>query len=101
MTANVPFPFRQYGYVVLGILISIALPILRKKLPTAFGITSLLSAGVVSASIKVYLYVGTFSLLTAILVVASGGSSAPTWEWYTAVVAGFAWDSILQKIVHE
>jgi hypothetical protein len=81
MTTNAPFPFRQYGYVVLGILISIALPLLRKKLPAAFGIRSLLPAGVVSASVKIYLYVGLFSLLTAILIVAYGGSSAPTWEW--------------------
>jgi uncharacterized membrane protein len=100
MTAHTPFPLSQYGYAVVGILISIVLPILRKQLPSTFGATALVPANIAAASVKTYIIVGIFSLLTAILIVAFGGSAVSTWEWYTAVLAGYAWDSTLQKIVH-
>jgi hypothetical protein len=100
MTPHVQFPFYQYLYVVLGILISVILPLLRKKLPGLFGITSLLSPDLIAASTNVYIVVGLFSLLTAVLIVALGGSATSSWEWFTAILAGYAWDSTLQKIAH-
>src|SRR5258705_12319993 len=88
VTAHAQFPFYQYLYVVLGILISVILPLLRKKLPAVFAATSLLSANVAAASMNVYIVVGLFSLLTAVLIVAFGGSATSNWEWYTAILAG-------------
>lgn len=100
MNAQESFPFVQYGEVVIGILVSIALPILRQSLPKPMNIASLLPANAVAASLKTYLFVGLFSLLTAILIVAFGGSATTGWQWYTAILAGYAWDSTLQKLVH-
>ena len=100
MSAHAAFPLAQYAYAVLGILISIVLPLLRKSLPQPAGVASLLPANVLAASIRTYLVVGLFSLLTAILIIAFGGSATANWEWYTAILAGYAWDSTLQKIVH-
>lgn len=89
------FPLTQYVYVVLGVVISVVLPVLRKQLPPTF--VPLLANSVPA---KVYLAVGLFSLITAFLLVAYAGQDASTWAWYTAVIAGFAWDSTLQKITH-
>lgn len=100
MTAHTPFPFAQYGYAVLGILMSIVLPLLRKSVPQPARIQTLLPMNALAASVKTYLIVGVFSLLTAVLIVAFGGSATANWEWYTGVLAGYAWDSTLQKIVH-
>ena len=88
------FPLRQYLYTVLGILVSVVLPLLRKLLP------SKLRYSVESIDWKTYVAVGAFSFLTAILVVAFGGDEVASWAWYTAVLAGYAWDATLQKIVH-
>ena len=51
------FPLVQYAWVVAGIVISLALPLLRKLLPPV-----------------------------------------KQWVWYTSLLAGYAWDSTLQKI---
>ena len=99
MSARAGFPLVQYGYGVLGILISIVLPLLRKSLPKPAGAAALLPANAVAASVKTYIIVGLFSLLTAVLIVAFGGSETIRWEWYTAILAGY--DSTLQKIVHS
>jgi len=89
--ANEPFPLIQYLWVVGGILISLALPLLRKLLPPIKFLDS-------NKSMNTYLVVGLFSLLTALLVVAFGGSQTKNWFWYTSLLAGYAWDSTLQKI---
>lgn len=92
-------PFAIYLYCVLGILISIVLPILRALLPRpapgdADSTRSLVSEFWVQA--RPYLAVGLFSLLTGLLIVAL------TWEtladWRAALLAGYAWDSTLQKL---
>jgi hypothetical protein len=96
MQADTHFPFAQYVYVVGGILISVCVPLLRKAFPSTL-VTGL--AIPVAPPMKAYFAIGAFSLLTAVLIVAYGGSSTASWAWYTAVLAGYAWDSTLQKIV--
>ena len=86
-----PFPLMQYGFVVEGILISLALPLLRKLLPIP-------KANNKETALSTYLVIGAFSLLTALLVVAFGGPQTKNWYWYTALLAGYAWDSTLQKV---
>ena len=90
----VPFPFYQYWFCVLGILISIVLPILRQLLPKPAFITTDIPAW------KRYAGVGLFSLITAVVVVAFGKNSVSSWLWYDALLAGYAWDSTLQKLVN-
>jgi hypothetical protein len=84
----------MYGFVVLGILVSIVLPILRQLLPKArrLGPDD-------PPAWKVYLAVGLFSLLTAVIILAIARDKVPNWQWQDALLAGFAWDSMLQKVV--
>lgn len=81
-----------YMFCVGGILISIVLPILRKSLPGG-GLTERRELWKFA---KPFLIVGGFSLLTALLVVAFSGDSLS--EWKAALLAGYAWDSTLQKM---
>ena len=87
------FPLRQYAFTFVGIVVSVVLPILRRMLPSL-----LYSAA--NPAWKTYAIVGLFSAVTAVLVVAYGGDQVSTWKWHTAVLAGYAWDATLQKIVH-
>lgn len=86
------FPFHQYWFCVLGILVSIALPILRQLLPKPT-----LAAGI--PPWKRYGAIGLFSLITAVVVVAFGRKDVSNWLWFDAFLAGYAWDSTLQKLV--
>ena len=87
MNANPPGPWLTYLLVSAGIVISIVLPWLRAKLPIP---------QFVFGTGKKYLYFAAFSLLTAVLVVAfnDGRFASP----YAALIAGYAWDSTLQKL---
>jgi hypothetical protein len=93
-TTSAPFPFYQYWFCVLGILISIVLPILRHLLPKPIPLV----AGV--PAWKRYTGIGLFSLITAVVIVALGKGSVSNWFWYDALLAGYAWDSTLQKVVN-
>jgi hypothetical protein len=89
MTA-VPLPFwSAYLLVALGIAISMVLPVLRALIPAPPPLVPARPTGP-------YLAVGAVSLLTAVLVLAfnDGQFSSP----YTALLAGYAWDSTLQKV---
>ena len=46
---------------------------------------------------KPYVALGIGSMLTALLIMAFAGDSLNTWK--AALLAGYAWDSTLQKIV--
>lgn len=86
-----------YSWCVLGILISILLPILRGLLPKPPGVQGVRSTlSTFWTYAKPYVVVGMFSLLTGFLIVAF------TWgtlhDWRAALLAGYAWDSTLQKI---
>jgi hypothetical protein len=78
-----------YASVVIGIIISVVLPLLRGLLPKPP------SAIAGNNWWKPYLYTGLFSLITALLVVAAVGSQLDSWS--TALLAGYMWDSTIQK----
>ena len=85
-----PLPFwSAYLLVSSGIAISIVLPVLRALVPAPPPLIPAAPSGP-------YLAVGAVSLLTAVLILAlnDGQFSSP----YTALLAGYAWDSTLQKV---
>lgn len=86
---HAPLPFwLAYLCVTLGILISLVLPLLRGLMPVP--------PPLLPPPARPYLAVGAVSLLTAVLIVAlrDGQFSSP----WTALLAGYAWDSTLQKV---
>lgn len=92
-------PIQIYSWCVLGILISILLPIIRGFLPRPPVVGAHAAPPFLAAfwnHAKPYVVVGLFSLLTGFLIVAF------TWgtlhDWRAALLAGYAWDSTLQKI---
>lgn len=84
--------FQIYLLVAAGIAVSILIPILKRLLPKPE------PAGVAGfwKKLKPYIWVGVFSLLTAVLIVAFLGDSLQ--DWRAAILAGYAWDSTLQKV---
>ena len=85
-----PLPFwSAYLLVSSGIAISIVLPVLRALVPAPPPLIPAAPSGP-------YLAVGAVSLLTAVLILAlnDGQFSSP----YTTLLAGYAWDSTLQKV---
>ena len=91
-----------YPYVMLGIVISVILPILRKSIPTPPPNSTFFNMRFkqrVWPIAKPYLMLGIFSLLAAIVIVASLGETIA--DWKVAVIAGFSWDSLLQKAGHS
>jgi hypothetical protein len=87
-------PLQVYGFCVLGVVVSVVLPILRKMLPTQ----GVAAVGGIWPAVKPYVVIGFFSLVVGVLVVALGGDAVKQWNWQTAVLAGYAWDSTLQKL---
>lgn len=83
-----------YLYCVAGIIVSIVLPILKGLLPKPAGVAT--GATAFWDFAKPYLIVGLFSLITGLLIVAFTGDTLT--DWRAAVLAGYAWDSTLQKI---
>lgn len=93
---GVPFPWNAYFVCALGVAISVVLPILRAMLPKPpTGIDGLAVVSVWQTA-KSYLILGVFSLVGAILIVAASGDSLK--DWRAALLAGYAWDSTLQKL---
>ena len=104
---------RIYGFIVIGIIISIIIPILRTLLPKparnalAKAITDRKETptfwAVFSEAARPYFYLAIFSIVTAVIVLAylssSGSSAASSIAWSNAVIYGFTWDSVLQKAV--
>ena len=87
---DIPFPWAIYFTCALGIVISVILPILRALLPKPSPDQGTWDV------IKPYVILGVFSLVAAILIVAASGESLK--DWRAALVAGYAWDSTLQKL---
>lgn len=87
-----------YLFVVLGIAFSVVLPILRKALPKPkagmefAGQDFLQRIGPIA---EPYVILMIFSLFAGALVVAISGEALA--DWGKALLAGFTWDSILQK----
>lgn len=88
-----------YGYIVLGIVASVALPILwsavRFYLPKPPG-EHKAAAAVVWPAIRPYVLLGLASAVTAFLVYATGGEGLRSWQ--LAILAGYSWDSTLQRL---
>jgi hypothetical protein len=89
------FAWGVYGMCALGIAISVLLPILRELLPSSprRGESSLPA---VWAAARPYIMLGIFSLVGAVLIIAASGDTLK--DWRAALLAGYAWDSTLQKL---
>ncbi|MCO8146613.1 hypothetical protein NHN26_15445 [Rhodovulum tesquicola] len=87
-----------YPWVVLGVAISILLPVLRKALPQPEGKAAGLE-GVLPRVWRVarpYLALGLFSCLAGLIVLAALADQIT--QWNAALLAGYAADSTLQKL---
>lgn len=82
-----------YLSVAGGIVISVLLPLIRALLPKP---PKALAGGTWWPRIRPYVATGIFSLIVAMLIVAAMGKSLDSWS--TALIAGYAWDSTLQKL---
>lgn len=87
---------QTYLIVALGIMISVLLPILRQFLPRPPIVGGVAAVDQTKTIAKQYLALGVVSLLTALLIMAFASGSLDTWK--AALLAGYAWDSTLQKI---
>ncbi len=99
LQSDIPLsPFQTYLFCVLGVFLSVILPILRKALPKPPGGV----AGVYAflprlwRIAKPYLALGVFSLLVPIIIIAFAGDKIATPG--TAILMGYAWDATLQKL---
>jgi hemoglobin-like flavoprotein len=88
-------PLHIYLWCVLGIGVSVLLPILTALLPKPLGRT--LAAGVM-AEVRPYIVTGLFAAIAAVVVIAAAGEAAKAWTNAAALVAGYSWDSTLQKL---
>jgi hypothetical protein len=88
-------PLLTYFWCVVGIAISVFLPILTALLPKPLGRT--LAAGVLP-EIRPYILTGLFAVVAAIVVIAAAGDAAHSWTPSQALIAGYSWDSTLQKL---
>jgi hypothetical protein len=88
-------PLSIYFWCVLGIVISVLLPILTALLPKPLGRT--LAAGVMP-EIRPYLITGLFAVIAAIVIIAAAGEGAKDWTNAQALLAGYSWDATLQKL---
>jgi hypothetical protein len=87
---------HTYLLVAVGIVISVVLPILRQYFPKATN-PAVAEESKMWPIAKPYVALGIGSLLTSILIMAFAGDSLNSWK--AALLAGYAWDSTLQKIV--
>src|SRR5580698_3581503 len=95
--------WQSYSLCAVGVVLSIVIPVLsgvlRRKFSTG-GAATLTSLGSLLNSIwrvaKPYVSLGAFSLAVSVLIVAFLGKSITTWQ--EALIAGYLWDSTLQKI---
>lgn len=84
---------KIYFAVALGIAISVILPLIRAKLPKP---PRHLEGALKPENVWPYVATGVFSLIAALLILAAMGDQLDTWG--KALIAGYAWDSTLQKI---
>jgi len=90
-----------YLACVSGIVISVVLPILIRALPEAPAGGSVAAAeprwlAGLWEQAKPYLVTGLFSALAAFLIIAYLGEHLK--DWRSALLAGYAWDSTIQKV---
>jgi hypothetical protein len=85
---------KIYFSVMAGIAISVILPLIRALLPKP---PVALRGNRKWEAFRPYLATGLFSLIVALLVVAVMGNRLDSWS--TALIAGYTWDSTLQKVM--
>jgi len=87
-----------YIYIFGGILISFLLPVLQKEIPTQKNTMTLRERAALRWKEVVipYFAIMLFSALTALLLLAF--FEQPITDWRAALLAGYAWDSTIQKI---
>jgi len=98
------FNVRTYLWCVVGIVVSVLLPIIWEAVSRYFprsqsAAPAMAVPPVVVASWRVtmpYLLLGAASSLTALLIVAALGDMLK--DYRAALLAGYAWDSALQKL---
>jgi hypothetical protein len=98
----------MYLWCALGIVVSVLLPVIwsavRRYFPapvlTAWGVPggAAFSVKELWDAAKPYVLLGVASLLTALLIVAFVGDQLANFK--AALLAGYAWDSTLQKLRH-
>ena len=81
-----------YLAVAGGVVISVVLPLLRALLPKPPAPLR----GRSWEAMRPYVATGVFSLIVAVLIVAAMGNQLDTWA--AGVIAGYTWDSTLQKL---
>lgn len=92
----------MFLWLVLGIIISLVLPILSAQVKQIFApaIGPAISMTSLWQQAKPFIVTSLFAILTAVVILASivksGGSIS---SWADALLYGFAWDSILQKLL--
>jgi hypothetical protein len=96
------FDPKIYGWCVLGIVISVVLPILRQSVPRPSATLNARDAAALPTKAEIWrvawpiIALGLFSALSAFLIVASVGATLK--DYRAALLAGYAWDSTLQKL---
>jgi|GEM_PF-1960121 len=91
--------WTTFAFIVVGILASVLVPIFwqaaRASLP-ARGFSGF--GALLWTAVRPYLLLGLASIATAPVIYAFGGATLDG-HWQLALLAGYAWDSTLQKIV--
>jgi hypothetical protein len=116
--------WETYPYCAVGVILSIIIPVLSKvvkeaikewdrsgpppglhALPQPKGITGIIprAFGAIARGIRIiwptirpYVIIGAFSLAVAMVIIAFIGDKLGTWQ--EALIAGYLWDSTIQKI---
>lgn len=85
-----------------GVVLSIIIPVLARAVREQFymgGPAELSGLRILARAswrvMRPYLLLGAFSLVVALLIIAVAGETLRTWE--SALIAGYLWDSTLQK----
>ena len=82
---------HSYLLITLGIFISMVIPIIMKIIGSDER-----SLSVIWKIIKPYLLIAILSFLVGIIIYALVGNTIS--DWKAAILAGYAWDSTLQKV---
>lgn len=90
-----------YLSVVLGIVISVMLPILKQSIPKPRGGVASIGGFLqrLFQAAKPYIALTLFSLIVGLLLVAIEGDKLNNWQ--TALLAGYVWDSTIQSTVNK
>jgi precorrin-4 methylase len=94
-------PVEAILYAAVGVFISFLIPVLRKSVITVRnqGKTSLRISEEAKKILKSYLMTAIFSIIAAIIAIAYlYANDSPINGWATALIAGFTFDSFLQKL---